>query len=77
MYRVTFIPQRISDRRTGVEVMERERENLEVDGKIFSHTFSDGTNFYGSVACYVPTKEQAHYMAFEIETRIPCRVNVE
>lgn len=82
MFEVKYIPRNEFDRNVGVRLMEQNRENLKINGKIFSHTFAtlheDGRiNRHGSVACYIPNKNNAHFMAFEIETKIGCVTTVE
>jgi hypothetical protein len=81
-FQVRYAPRNEYDRNIGVGIMEQNRDNLNIDGKIFSHAFetpcqNGGVDRHGSVSCYVPNKEAAHFLAFEIETKVGCITTVE
>jgi hypothetical protein len=83
MFEVRFVPRNEFDRNIGVRLMEENRNGLNIDGKIFSHTFAmpckegRGLERQGSASCFVPDKDDAHFLAFEIETKVGCVTTVE
>ncbi len=82
MLEVRYVPRNEFDRNIGIRLMEQNRGNLNICGRIFGHTFATprkdgGIDRHGSVSCYIPDKDNAHFMAFEIETKVGCITVVE
>ncbi len=82
MFEVRYVPRNEFDRNIGVRLMEQNRKNLNICGKIFSHTFTvsrndGGIDRQGSVSCFIPDENDSHFMAFEIETKVGLKTTVE